>query len=123
LADEIYIFDEIVVETSKGDELAARYLSDYAPDARSRGMVLQGAWRSPPVEITGRSVTLHFLWSVAGVGAWWQMRLGASRANPDLDVEVEGDDTKLVWWRFVDSVALSRSRTFMVNVPGVKLDV
>jgi hypothetical protein len=123
LADEIYIFDEIVVETSQSEQLAARYMSDYAPDARARGMVLKAAWRSPPVEIPGRSVTLHFLWSVAGVGAWWQMRLGASRANPDLDVAVEGDDAKLVWWRLVDSIALSRSRTFMVNIPGVKPDV
>jgi hypothetical protein len=123
VADEIYIFDEIVVETSQSEQLAARYMRDYAPDARSRGMVLQAAWRSPPVAIPGRSVTLHFLWSVAGVSAWWQMRLGASRANPDLDVAVEGDDAKLVWWRLIDSIALSRSRTFMMNIPGVKPDV
>jgi hypothetical protein len=123
LADEIYIFDEIVVEASQSAQLAAHYMRDYAPDARSRGMSLRAAWRSPAVEIPGRNVTLHFLWSVAGVGAWWQMRLGASRANPDLDVEVEGDDAKLLWWRWVDSIAVSRNRTFMVDVPGVKLDV
>ena len=122
MADEIYIFDQIVVETSKSDQLCARYMRDYAPDARSRGMTLQAAWRSPPVEIPGRSVTLHFLWSVVGVSAWWQMRLGASRADPNLDVAVEGDDGKLAWWRLVDSIALSRNRTFMVNVPGIQLD-
>jgi hypothetical protein len=123
LADEIYVFDEIVAETSQSQQLAARYLRDYAPDARARGMSLRAAWRSPAVEIPGRHVTLHFLWSVAGVGAWWQMRLGESRANPDLDVAVEGDDAKLLWWRWVDSIAVSRKRTFMVDVPGVKLDV
>jgi hypothetical protein len=123
LADEIYIFDEIVVDTAQSESLAARYMQDYAPDARSRGMTLRAAWRSPAVEIPGRSVTLRFLWSVAGVGAWWQMRLGASRANPDLNVAVEGDDAKLGWWRWVDSIATSRKRTFMVDVPGIKLDV
>lgn len=79
-------------------------------------MHLEGAWRSPPIEIADRSATLHFLWSVPDVGGWWAMRLGKARANTELDVGIEGDVEKTNWWRFVDSVAVSRKRKFMVDL-------
>jgi hypothetical protein len=115
VSEKVYILDEIVVHQAESARLRAAYMEQYAPSARHRGMTLEGAWRSPPIELTGRMTTLHFLWSVPNVGGWWGMRLGAARANPDLDVPIDGDQEKTEWWSFVDSVAASRKRTFMVE--------
>ncbi len=115
MSDKIYILDEIVVAESQLPALRQAYLERYAPAARGRGMLLEGAWRSPPVAIDGRQATLHFLWSVADISAWWGMRLGTARANAKLDVGIEGDTDKASWWRYVDAMAVSRKRTFMVD--------
>lgn len=116
MSDKVYIFDEIVVAQAEVAGLHRAYLDRYAPAARARGMVLEGAWRSPPIELEGRAMTLHFMWSVPDVAGWWGMRLGTARANPELDVEIEGDEAKLAWWRFVDAIAISRKRTFLVDL-------
>lgn len=122
MSDKVYIFDEIVVAEEESATLRQAYMERYAPSARARGMTLEGAWRSPPVVLAGRAMTLHFLWSVPDVGAWWGMRLGTARANPDNDVEIEGDDEKTGWWRHVDAVAISRKRTFMLDLEGAPAD-
>jgi hypothetical protein len=116
MSEKVFIFDEIVVAESQSAKLRAAYLDQYAPTARARGMVLEGAWRSPPVELPDRQMTLHFLWSVANVGGWWAMRLGAARANPELDVPLDGDEEKLCWWAWVDDVAVSRKRSFLTDI-------
>jgi hypothetical protein len=113
MSDKVYIFDEITVSEGEGARMRKAYLDDYAPSARKRGMTLEGAWRSPPVELEDRAVTLHFLWSVADVGAWWAMRLGAARADPSQDVPLASNADKLRWWQWVDNIAISRKRTFM----------
>jgi hypothetical protein len=113
MSDKVYIFDEIVVAEADGARLRKAYLAEYAPSARARGMTLEGAWRSPPVELEGRAMVLHFLWSVPDVGAWWAMRLGAARADASQDVPIAGNEDKLRWWRFVDNIAISRKRSFM----------
>jgi hypothetical protein len=123
VSDKIYIFDEIVVQEPRSSELSQAYIRQYAPAARSRGMTLEAAWRSPALKLEGRTSTLHFLWSVPNVGGWWQMRLGAARANPELDVAMEGEDDKTTWWRFVDIIAQSRKRTFMVDLAQTNSDV
>jgi hypothetical protein len=115
MSNKIYILDEIVVQQMRAVDLRDAYMKRYVPAARARGMCLEGAWRSPPVEIEERLSTLHFLWSVADVATWWQMRLGAKRATPELDGAIEGDTDKSSWWRYVDSVAISRKRTLMID--------
>ncbi len=122
MSDKIHILDEITCPQSRWVELRDAVHSRYLPSARQRSMTLEGMWRSPPVELADRSITLHILWSVPNIGAWWGMRLGAARANPNLDVEIEGDDEKIAWWRYVDGIALSRKRIFMLNA-GDSLDV
>jgi hypothetical protein len=121
--DKIYILDEIVVPQADCAVLSAAYIERYAPSARARGMTLEGRWRTPPIELAGREMTLFYLWSVAGPGEWWGMRLGQARANPDLDVAIEGDEEKTRWWRWVDGIATSRKRSFLVDQPGAADDV
>jgi hypothetical protein len=116
MSDKIYVCDEIVVGQGEIVRLRAAYFERYAPSARARGMTLEGAWVSPPVELPGRAMTLHFLWSVPNVGAWWAMRLGSARAGSDLDVPIDGDAEKQCWWQFVDTIAHSRKRTFMREI-------
>lgn len=116
MSGKIYVLDEIVIQHSQSARLHDAYIAEYAPAARARGMHLESAWRSPPVELADRPMTLRFLWSVPDIAGWWRMRLGAARADPGLDVEIEGDDQKTQWWRFVDSIAISRKRIFMVDL-------
>ena len=104
MSDKVYICDEITVQEGRSAALSDAYLGQYAPAARERGMTLEGAWRSPALAVEGRLATLHFLWSVPDVAAWWGMR--------------HSDDNKASWWGFVDSVAQSRKRTFMREIAG-----
>lgn len=116
MSDRVYIFDEIVVAQHGHRVLRAAYLDRYVPSARLRGMTLEGAWTSPPIELPDGVMTLHFLWSVPDVSAWWAMRLGAARAQSDLDVPIDGDEEKRLWWQYVDNIAVSRKRTFMRDI-------
>jgi hypothetical protein len=116
MSDKIYILDEICAQSANSARLREAYMREYVPAAQSRGMQLEGAWRTPPIELPDRISTLHFLWSVPDVGGWWRMRLGAGRADASADVGIEGDHDKLGWWRFVDSIATSRKRSFMVEL-------
>jgi len=114
LSRKIFIFDEIIVLHAHLARLRSAYLEQYAPVARARGMTLEGAWRSPPIDLPDRASTLHFLWSVPNVGAWWKMRAGA-RAAGDVDAPAESHEDKARWWSFVDSIAIGRKRTFMTD--------
>lgn len=116
MSDKIYVLDEIAVLQAGSASLRQAYVERYAPGARARGMHLEGAWRSPPIEIPGRATTLHFLWSVPDVAGWWRMRLGAARADAARDVGIEGDEEKIEWWSYVDSIAISRKRSFLVDM-------
>jgi hypothetical protein len=116
VSDKIYILDEIGVDHGNSVLLRDAYLQRYVPAAKARGMRLEGAWRTPPIELPDRLTTLHFLWSVPDVGGWWRMRLGAARVNLDPDAGIEGSEDKLSWWSFVDSIASSRKRSFMVEL-------
>jgi hypothetical protein len=118
MSDKVYIFDEIVVAQQDYGELRAAYLDQYVPSARLRGMTLDGAWSSPPIELPNRAMTLHFLWSVPDVSAWWAMRLSSARTQADLDVPIDGDEEKRRWWQYVDNMAISRKRTFMRDIPA-----
>ncbi len=115
MSGKIFVLDEIVVREADSGKLRKAYFEQYAPSARARGMSLEAAWRSPAVEIPGNTSTLRFIWSVPDVGGWWRMRLGAARANPDNDVQIEDDVAKLQWWKYVDTIAITRKRIFMLD--------
>lgn len=102
MPDRIYVYDEIAVPHTRWKQLRGAYLEQYVPGARARGMTLEGAWRSPPIDLPDRASTLHFLWSLPDAAAWWKMRLDAI-------------EEKTRWWSFVDSIAVSRKRTVMID--------
>jgi hypothetical protein len=113
---KIYVLDEIEVSESQFQRLHDAYLQRYVPNAQARGMTLESAWRSPTIALADRTATFRVLWSVYDVAGWWRMRLGTQRASPELDVGIEGDEEKLQWWSFVDSIAIGRKRNFMIAV-------
>ncbi|MDG2003651.1 MAG: hypothetical protein P8J20_10005 [Novosphingobium sp.] len=119
MSEKIFILDEIEVAQPDAAQLRDAYLAQYVPMARERGMVLEGAWTSPAIELPDRSLKLHFMWSVPDVGAWWAMRLGAARADPDQDVPITGSEEKTRWWAWVDNLAISRKRTFLRDMAEV----
>ena len=110
MSDKIYISDEIVVPQAQLAQVRDAYHREYVPAARARGMTLEGAWRSPPIDLPDRTTTLHFLWSVPDAGAWWQMRL-------------DGVEQKARWWAEVDAMIASRKRTVMVKAGEDGADV
>jgi hypothetical protein len=113
---KIFVLDEIEVLETQFQRLRDAYMQRYVPSANARGMTLEGAWRSPTIALADRTATFRVLWSVPDVTAWWGMRLGARRANAELDVGIDGDEEKSQWWNFVDSIAIGRRRNFMTDV-------
>lgn len=102
----IQAVDEIVAKPGEGKALLEDYLARYAPGARERGMMLEQILVSPPMWLDDQSNTLTFRWSLAGAGAWWQMRF------------VGGNDPAVAaWWAEVDTRAVSRRR-FFAAAPG-----
>lgn len=100
-APMVHAIDEIVAKPGEGKALLGDYLARYAPGARARGMVLEQILVSPPMWLDDQSNTLVFRWSLAGAGAWWQMRF------------VGGNDPDVAaWWADVDARAVSRRRFF-----------
>jgi hypothetical protein len=119
MSDKVYIFDEIEAAQPVAVRLREAYLARYVPIAKASGMTLEGAWTSPPIELADRALTLHFMWSVADVAAWWAMRLGAARADPENDVPLDGHEEKTNWWAWVDAIAITRKRTFLRDIAEV----
>jgi hypothetical protein len=108
-APTVHAIDEIVAKPGEGKALLDDYLARYAPGARARGMVLEQILVSPPMWLDDQSNTLVFRWSLAGAGAWWQMRF------------VGGNDPDVAaWWADADARAVSRRRYFASDPADVE---
>jgi hypothetical protein len=112
----VLVLDEISVPQVSTAKLHDAYVQRYVPAAQARGLRFEGAWRNPVADGLATIVTLRYMWSVPDVAGWWQMRLGAQRAAGDLNAVIEGDEEKMQWWSFVDSVAIDRKRVFMTDL-------
>ncbi|TLF72584.1 hypothetical protein [Nocardia cyriacigeorgica] len=96
----IYIVDEMVAPPGHGHAFLDRYLREYAPGARERGLELDRVLVSPPVWLAEQSNTITVSWTVRGAQQWWNQRLAASR-----------DPQVAQWWRTADEMLVSRRRT------------
>lgn len=110
MSERIYILDEIVVKPGLAQTYRDRYLSEYAPGARQRGMRLEAVRLTPPLELPEQSNTIHFLWSVANAGEWWNMRLGGR----DRPFDPSGRE-KAGWWQEAQDMTVSRRRNVLVD--------
>ncbi len=104
----VFILDEIVVKPGQAAAYREAYEHNYVPAAEQRGMQRVGSWRNPPLQdFDELPTTLYFLWSVAGVSGWWQMRMSRNADGSDQRFE------KHRWWQESDRMTVSRKRTFL----------
>ena len=106
--ETIYYLDHLVAQPGCAQALLQFYMSDYAPQARMRGMTLVHRWVTPPVWLKEQSNELFIVWSVEGAQAWWD----ATRLR-------RADPTFLGFWQEAKPMIVSRRRLFLSAVDDV----
>ncbi len=97
--------DRIEVAARDRAELLARIRDDYAPAAARRGLQLEGAYVSPPLDLIDQPGLLRVRWRIESIEAWWAMR---SAAN---------DPAVPAFWTSVAPLMGSRERRYWVEEP------
>jgi hypothetical protein len=90
----------VVTRPGRGREFVDRYLAEYAPGARDRGMTLQDILISPPIWFTDRANTVTVIWSLPSARAWWEMTW-KGRPDPTLGP----------WWDGIGELVEERTRS------------
>lgn len=96
----VYVLDRVVTRPGRGREFVDRYLAEYAPGARERGMTLRDVLVSPPVWFADQSNTVTITWQLPSARAWWEMTW---KGRPDASVRQ--------WWAGIAELIVERSRT------------
>lgn len=91
----VYVIDRVVTKPGQARVFVDRYLAEYAPGARSRGMTLERVLVSPPIWFDDRSNTVTVTWSLPDPQAWWQMTWRAGRIRH----WANGGRRSANWWR------------------------
>lgn len=97
---QVYVVDHVVTQPGRAREFVDRYLAEYAPGARERGMTLRDILVSPPVWFTDQPNTVIIRWSLASAQAWWEMTW-QGRPDPSLGA----------WWAEISELVQQRSRS------------
>ena len=96
----VYVIDRVVAQPGRGREFVDRYLTEYAPGARERGMTLRDILVSPPVWLTDRANIVTVTWQLPSARAWWEMTW---KGRPDAKIGL--------WWADVEQLISARSRS------------
>lgn len=94
------MLDRVVTRPGCGREFVDRYLAEYAPGARDRGMTLRDILVSPPVWFTDQANTVTITWSLPSAQAWWEMTW-KGRPDPTLGP----------WWDGIGELVEERTRS------------
>ncbi|WP_024442279.1 MULTISPECIES: hypothetical protein [unclassified Mycobacterium] len=97
---EVFVIDRIVTRPGLARRFVDRYLAEYAPGARARGMTLQSVLVSPPIWFAGESNTITITWSLPDPLSWWRMTW-KGRPDPELGQ----------WWSAIEELVVERSRS------------
>jgi hypothetical protein len=97
---QIFVIDRVVTQPGRCREFVDRYLAEYAPGARERGMTLQDILVSPPVWFTDKPNTVTITWQLKSAQAWWEMTW---KGRPDPSIGL--------WWAAIDELIAERSRS------------
>lgn len=104
--EPIFILDQITLRPGKLGEFREKLAREYLPAARDRGLRLVDSWLTPPLEMHDAGNDLVLLWSLADIGAFWEMR------------RLQGEDPEGAhWWEGTGEWVASRSRQFMTREP------
>ncbi len=96
----VYVTDRVLTKPGMGRRFVDRYLSEYAPGARERGMTLEHLLVSPPIWFEDQPNTVTATWTLPSPLAWWQMTW-KGRPDPELGQ----------WWARADELVQERSRS------------
>ena len=79
---------------------STRYLAEYAPGARARGMTLRDVLVSPPIWFDDQSNTVTITWSLPSAQAWWEMTWNG-----------RPDPSSGQWWDGIGELVEERTRS------------
>ncbi|CAJ1510992.1 hypothetical protein [[Mycobacterium] burgundiense] len=97
---EVFVIDRVLTKPGRARQFVDRYLAEYVPGAKDRGMTLLNVLVSPPIWFEDQSNTVTVTWSLPSPLAWWQMTWQA-RPDPSLGQ----------WWSAIDELVIERSRS------------
>ncbi|MGE0216776.1 hypothetical protein [Mycolicibacterium sp.] len=97
---EVFVVDRVLTRPGQARRFIDRYLAEYAPGARERGMTLCGVLVSPPIWFDDQANTVTITWSLPSPLAWWQMTW-QGRPDPALGQ----------WWSEIDDLLAERHRS------------
>ena len=96
----VYVIDRVLTRPGCAKLFVDRYLAEYVPGARARGMTLRNVLVSPPIWFDDRSNTVTITWSLPTARAWWQMTW-KGRPDPTLGP----------WWDGIGELVEERTRS------------
>jgi hypothetical protein len=96
----VFVIDRVITRPGAAKTFIDRYLAEYAPGARERGMTLEGVLVSPPIWFTDQDNTVTITWSLPSAQSWWEMTW---KGRPDASVGQ--------WWDGVATLVSERSRS------------
>ena len=96
----VFVIDRVVTRPGCARKFISRYLAEYAPGARSRGMTLCDVLVSPPIWSEDHSNAVTITWTLPSVRAWWEMTW---KGRPD--------QTLAEWWSRIGELVAERSRS------------
>lgn len=105
---KVYVVDRIIARHGCAQQLLEKYMADYAPGARRRGMVMESVLVSPPLWLDDESNELTITWTVLGAPGWWNM----TRAG-------RGDNSVRQWWAEAESMIVERHRSMAVEASDI----
>lgn len=94
------MIDRVITQPGRAREFIDRYLAEYAPGARERGMTLREVLVSPPIWFDDQPNTVTITWMLPSPQAWWEMTW-KGRPDPSLGH----------WWSQIDAMLSERSRS------------
>jgi hypothetical protein len=97
----VFVIDRVVTRQGCARRFVDTYLSEYAPGARGRGMMLRDVLVSPPIWFDDQVNTVTITWTLPNARAWWEMTW-KGRTDPAL-----GE-----WWSQIGELVQERSRSF-----------
>lgn len=97
---EVFVIDRVLTKPGQARRFVDRYLAEYVPGAKERGMRLLHVLVSPPIWFGDQSNTVTITWSLPSPRAWWQMTW---KGRPDSALGH--------WWSAIDELVVERSRS------------
>src|SRR5690606_6333911 len=104
----VYVIDRVVTKPGRARMFVDRYLAEYAPGARQRGMTLSHVLVSPPIWFDDRPNIVTITWTLPGPSEWWQMTW-QGRPDPTLGR----------WWSEIGELITERSRSVAAEAADV----